>query len=308
MDVNISPSKTEIKLENEQIIFQILEAAVKEAIGMNAFAPAIDFDTEGVPTEITTGDGFTLTKEQKESARRNGGFKPPVFSTNPLFNPFDSHTIPSKINSSEENRYNPNKIENEQELLIEEPSALKIIQVDKNNVVATDLSGDIMIVNIPRARQRIFYENYLNSIRDKKCAIQQELFPKSVTLDHATFTTLISNLNKVEMLGFEVREFGKDCVVVSGTPADFRGGLFSVEECIEEIAHLIETKSEEEFLKKAAMEIVRHTNFSYSERITESEAAAVINQLLCCNDSATAPNGGYCILRIGAAEIAKRMM
>ncbi len=311
MDVNISPSKTEIKLENEQIIFQILEAAVKEAIGMNAFAPAIDFDTEDVPTEITTRDGFTLTKEQKDRAIRGGGFKAPKFSNNPLFNPFDSHTIPSKINAPESGEKSAYPIDNNnfaENSLLEEPQMLSVAQIDKHNVVVTDLSGDIMIVNIPRARQRIFYDNYLNSIKKRECAIQQELFPKTISLDHATFTTLIANLDKVERLGFEVREFGKDCVVVSGVPADFRGGLFSVEECIEEIAHLIEEKNEEEFLHKAAMEVVRHTNFSYSERITESEAKAVINRLLCCSDSATAPTGGYCIVKIGAQEIAKRLM
>ena len=105
MDVNISPSKTEIKLENEQIIFQIIEAAVKEAIGKNAFAPAIDFDTEGVPIEISTGDGFTLTPEEKK-AMREGGLRPPKIDYNPLFNPFDeektekgsSYSVPSSIN------------------------------------------------------------------------------------------------------------------------------------------------------------------------------------------------------------------
>ncbi|MCI1719770.1 MAG: DNA mismatch repair endonuclease MutL [Bacteroidales bacterium] len=77
LDVNIHPSKTEIKFENERVIFEILEASVKEAIGKNAFAPTIDFDNEGVPQEISTKDGFTMSKEEREKFR-TGGFHAPL--------------------------------------------------------------------------------------------------------------------------------------------------------------------------------------------------------------------------------------
>ena len=136
MDVNISPSKTEIKLENEQVIFQIVEAAVKEAIGKNAFAPAIDFDTEGVPIEISTGDGFTLTPEEKKKMQQ-GGFRQPKIDYNPLFNPFEEDrkekasgykTVPSSINQQ----------------LMEAADQRRILQIDKNIVIMADGDGGIL--------------------------------------------------------------------------------------------------------------------------------------------------------------------
>ena len=170
MDVNISPSKTEIKLENEQVIFQIMEAAVKEAIGKNAFAPAIDFDTEGVPLEISNGDGFTLSPEEKKIMQQ-GGFRPPKINYDPLFNPFEEEkkqegssyrNIPSNINSQ----------------LMEEPEERRIIQIDRNLVAVADKDGGLIIFNVARARQRIFYERYLKSLTEKNYTKRQSFFDK----------------------------------------------------------------------------------------------------------------------------------
>ena len=299
MDVNISPSKTEIKLENEQIIFQIIEAAVKEAIGKNAFAPAIDFDTEGVPIEISTGDGFTLTPEEKK-AMREGGLRPPKIDYNPLFNPFDeektekgsSYSVPSSINRQ----------------LEEEPEQRRIIQIDKNLVTLSDGKGGLMIVNIARARQRIFYERYLKSMLNHECQIQEELFPKTVTLDHSSYATLMDNVEKVRLMGFEIRPFGKDCIVVSGTPADFKGEKFSVEDSMEELARYIEEVSETDLFRRAAEDIVRRSNFSYTAEISEREAGAVIDELFLCQESATSPAGGYTFIRLSAEEIKQKML
>ena len=299
MDVNISPSKTEIKLENEQIIFQIIEAAVKEAIGKNAFAPAIDFDTEGVPIEISTGDGFTLTPEEKK-AMREGGLRPPKIDYNPLFNPFDeektekgsSYSVPSSINRQ----------------LEEEPEQRRIIQIDKNLVTLSDGKGGLMIVNIARARQRIFYERYLKSMLNHECQIQEELFPKTVTLDHSSYATLMDNVEKVRLMGFEIRPFGKDCIVVSGTPADFKGEKFSVEDSMEELARYIEEGSETDLFRRAAEDIVRRSNFSYTAEISEREAGAVIDELFLCQESATSPAGGYTFIRLSAEEIKQKML
>ena len=301
MDVNISPSKTEIKLEEEQMIFQILEAAVKEAIGKNAFAPAIDFDTEGVPMEITSGDGFTLDETDKKRVRSGERFKAPSINYDPLFNPFKDKKVEVAGYKTVESSINENLME-------EQTPYRKYIQVGKELVATQDGEGGVMLINIARARERIFYEKYLNSINNKECAIQEELFPKSVTLDHATFKTLMDNKEKVARLGFEIRQFGKDSIVVSGTPADFKGEKFSIEECIEEIAQYLESGDESEFFRKVALEVVRHTSFSYTETISEKEAEAVTESLFKCKESATSPTGGYCVVRIGADEIKKRML
>ena len=118
----------------------------------------------------------------------------------------------------------------------------------------------------------------------------------------------MDNVDKVRSLGFEIRQFGKDCVVVSGTPADFRGEKFSIEECIEEIARYIEEGDSTELFRKAALDIVRHSNFSYTADISVKEASAVIDELMLCKEPTTSPAGGYTFFRLTADEIRKKLL
>ena len=191
---------------------------------------------------------------------------------------------------------------------MEEADQRRILQIDKNIVIMADGDGGILVVNIARARQRIFYERYLRSMQDSSCQIQEELFPKTVTLDHASFATLMDNVDKVRRLGFEIREFGKDCIVVSGTPADFKGEKFSVEDSIEELASYIEEGNQDELFRKAALDIVRRSNFSYTADISEREALTVIDELFLCKEPSTSPAGGYTFFRLGAEEIRHKLL
>ncbi|MBR4806013.1 MAG: hypothetical protein IK042_05880, partial [Bacteroidales bacterium] len=251
--------------------------------------------------EITSGDGFTLDETEKKRVRLGERFKAPSINYDPLFNPFKEKKVETPAYKTVESSINDNLME-------EQAPYRRYLQVGKDLVATQDGEGGVMLINIARARERIFYEKYLNSVMNKECAIQEELFPKSVTLDHATFKTLMDNKEKVAGLGFEIRQFGKDSIVVSGTPADFKGEKFSIEECIEEIAQYLESGDETEFFRKVALEVVRHTNFSYTETISEREAEAVMESLFKCKESATSPTGGYCVVRVGADEIKKRML
>ena len=294
-DVNISPSKTEVKFENEQAIFQILEATVKEAIGKNAFAPVIEFGEDDVPQEISSADGFTLTQEERQAYAARS-FKKPEISYDPLFNPF--------------------KIEKEETL--NEPEGkpyglFEFLNLGDNLVAVNNPKGEgIMVVDIVRAKERIFYENYIKTVSASKVAIQEELFPRSVSLDHAKCSALIDNAEYVKSLGFEIRAFGKDSIVVGGTPSNFNGEKFSVEDCIEEIADLIlqnkNTAPEAINPKEIALMVVRFANFTPQVAPSQSYVTELVKQLLNCSDPAVCPTGGYCFTIISSKQIKERLL
>src|SRR5574344_912679 len=315
-DVNIHPSKTEIKFENERVIFEILEAAVKEAIGKNAFAPTIDFDNEGVPQEISSKDGFTMSKEEREKYRA-GAMRAPQENYNPLFNPFEQDAG-SRIGK---NRAGTVGIQDNitANQIIGEGEGRKFLQI-KGEFLVTPSDEGLLLIDIKRARGKILYENYLKTLVNAKPAVQEELFPKTVDLDHASFSVLMNNAEKLKDLGFDIREFGKDCIVVYGTPSDFKGEKMNVEDLIAEIA---ETLTEEidtsadgeagengfrrEFKEKIAMEALRHYNCSAQNAMTDAEANALIDALLSCKDPAIYPLGGYCITTISTDELKKKL-
>jgi DNA mismatch repair protein MutL len=315
-DVNIHPSKTEIKFENERVIFEILEAAVKEAIGKNAFAPTIDFDNEGVPQEISSKDGFTMSKEEREKYRA-GAMRAPQENYNPLFNPFEPDAY-GKSNKNEKGTVGiqDNITANQ---IIREGEGRKFLQI-KGEFLVTPSDEGLLLIDIKRARGKILYENYLKTLVNAKPAIQEELFPKTVDLDHASFSVLMNNAEKLKDLGFDIREFGKDCIVVYGTPSDFKGEKFNVEDLISEIAETLTEETDtsaneeagengfkKEFKEKIAMEALRHYNCSAQNAMTDAEANALIETLLSCKNSAIYPLGGYCITTITAEELKKKL-
>lgn len=292
-DINISPSKTEAKFENEQAIFQILESTVKEAIGKNAFADAIEFGDDSVPREISSADGFTLTPEEEKKLREKS-FPKPRISYDPLFNPFKQDY----------------KIEQEREVYQIE----QFISLEDNLVAIANPKGDgVMILDIVRAKQKIFFDNYLNNLNKGSVAIQEELFPKSVSLNHPEYKALMDNVEILKKIGFEIRSFGKDCIVVSGTPSNFSGEKFSVEECIEEIAYNLVKNGGSELSKvlnneQMALKVTAHTNFTPTISITQSYVNELVKQLLNLENSAICPRGGYCYTIISNEQLKKSLL
>lgn len=299
-DVNIHPSKTEIKFENEQVIFEILKAAVKEAIGKNAFVPTIEFGSDGVPQEISSADGFTMSKEEREKFRASGMHAPHV-DYDPLFNPFNIN------GSNNAGRGTCGAVGNGN---IEEGENKKVLQI-KGDFLAAPSDEGLMIVNIPRARTRIFYEKYLNSIINSEPVIQEELFPKTADMDAASFSVLMNNTENLKKMGFDIRQFGKNCILVYGTPADFKGEKVEIENLMTELAEEMAAGNlnlNEKFKEKIALELVRHSDFSVKKALTDKEADVLINSLLECKEPAVSPLGGYCIATITAEELKKKLL
>lgn len=303
-DVNIHPAKTEIKFENERIIFDILEAAVKESIGKSAFAPAIDFDNEGVPQEISSADGFNISKEYKKDFS-NGRIAPPKINYDPLFNPFDKN---GSATSGKTNSYE-SRIGKDENLLGENSKA-SVFRFGQGFLAAPSDNG-IMIVNIRRAKAKIIYERYLDSLVHTKPAIQEELFPQTVNLDPASYSVIVKNTEQLKNLGFDIRPFGEDCVVLYGTPSDVGKERIAAEDCVMELAHLLtdeENTAVADFRKKVALNVAKHSAACPSSAMTDAEAEALISSLLKCNHAAVSPLGGYCFTVITADELKKRLL
>ncbi len=292
-DVNISPSKSEVKFENEQAIFQILEATVKEAIGRNAFVPVIEFANPDVPHEISSADGFTITPQEREAYSKRS-FKKPEIIYDPLFNPFKK---------------------DDEHIFEREPSydLSQFLNLGDGLIAINNPNGEgVMVIDIVRAKQRIFYENYIKTISGANIAIQEELFPKSLSLENAKYTVLVENSDYLKSIGFEIRPFGKNSIVVSGTPSNFNGEKFSVEDCLEEIAELLlqNTSSSPDAInpESIALKVLRYTNFTPQVEPSQSFVNELVRQLLKCSSAAVCPLGGYCFTVISKEQIYKQLL
>lgn len=294
VDVNIHPAKTEVKFENESMIFEIVIAAVREALGKNSFIPSIDFDTEGaIDIPYATRDNT-----------RNSYVAPPKIDFDPLFNPFHESSFEK---DGLEPIITPNQ---EYGRLFEERGAASETKllVLQNKYIATKAKSGLLLINIQRAQERILYERYLESIAEKQPITQQTLFPQSIKLSHDDYLTLNENLPVCENLGFDIRDFGNDTIVVYGLPDGFSADESQVKISIDNLIYSI--KEEEYWIDnktKIAADLAKSAANGANKALNHEEAQMLVDQLFACRESSTAPDGRKCMTILTIDELDKRL-
>ena len=244
IDVNIHPTKTEIKFENEQAIWQILSAAVKESLGKFNAVPSIDFDTEGMP-DIPAFEHFPYTDIQMPKTSYNPSYNP--FDMNPssptsysrqdvkgwdqLYEGLEHHSsVPSTFPYSDDGDYfveQPSEKSestlygHSQESSLAETSSLYYQY--KGRFILTSVKSGLMVIDQQRAHIRILYDRYLAQITSRKGASQGLLFPDIVQFSVSEMPILESIMEDLSYLGFELTDLGGGSYAINGVPAGIEG-------------------------------------------------------------------------------------
>ena len=244
IDVNIHPTKTEIKFENEQAIWQILSAAVKESLGKFNAVPSIDFDTEGMP-DIPAFEHSLYTDIQMPKTSYNPSYNP--FDMNPssptsysrqdvkgwdqLYEGLEHHSsVPSTFPYSDDGDYfveQPSEKSestlygHSQESSLAETSSLYYQY--KGRFILTSVKSGLMVIDQQRAHIRILYDRYLAQITSRKGASQGLLFPDIVQFSVSEMPILESIMEDLSYLGFELTDLGGGSYAINGVPAGIEG-------------------------------------------------------------------------------------
>ena len=276
VDVNIHPAKTEVKFEDEQIVFDIIKAAVREALGRNAFTPSIDFDMKGAP-EIPVG--------------RGGYVAPPKIDYDPLFDPFEQEGRMARPKVDENPPATP--VEGYGGLFREEPEQMRqSLILFRGKYVIVPAEEGLCVINVTRARERIFYERYLECVAEEQPVIQHSLFPVTMKLQQADYLTLMEDPDRLASLGFDIRDFGDSSVVVYGLPDGFPGDAESVREAIDGIISLLrEEDPADDYNSFVAAKMARSAAGMQKEPLTEAGARLLTSQLWACRYPSVTADG-----------------
>ena len=300
IDVNIHPVKTEIKFENEQAIWQILTAAVKEAIGLFNNVPSIDFDIQGKP-DIPLFDG------------QNGTSAPSV-KYNPQYNPFtSSKSRPSSSSVNHwEDLYEGLETQSQEETNlfdgeIEDQSGNDLISdvspvhyQYKGKYIMTAVKSGLMIIDQHRAHVRMLFEKYLGILNNHQGTSQKVLFPEVFQLSASEQVVLKRVWEELTYLGFEITDMGNGNYAIVAVPSD------AIDTNVVSLMHdMLNTASEngasvkDEINRVVALTLARNTAIPYGQVLNNDEMDNIVNGLFACSNMNFSPEGRniLCILK-----------
>ena len=296
IDINVHPTKTEIKYQDEKAIYAIIRSAVKRSLGKYNISPTLDFNQE-------TGFSQMITPKAQQD------IVPPQISFDPHFNPFseakNEREIPFLRNSGEERKnvsknwgslYEIVQPEAKQEKF--ELSGNRNLEIENQNIQSTgkqifqlhnrfiisQIKSGFMLIDQQSAHERILYERFSKQLESRQGASQQSLFPQTVTLNSGDFELVKDLLPDIQSLGFQIREFGKNTVIIEGVPADIGTNISEVEM----LEHLIEGfKNNQSALKlnkrdSLARALARNTSIKSGLSLSSEEMNILIDELFAC--------------------------
>ncbi len=306
IDINIHPTKTEIKFEDERSIWQILMASVREALGRFNILPSLDFENETL-IEIPVSKSMDQIPE------------PPVIRINPGYNPFDtdesfSHKSGLIERFERENTANWEKLYSalEKGENIPEPVAAasetgrKFFQI-KNKYLVCPVKSGLMLIDQKRAHERILYEKFLECLSNNRSVSQSELFPVTAELNPADILILKEIENDLKILGFSIGFTGRNKITVKGRPSGSESSdpVRTLEILIEEFRN---TQADPSVgaREKLAAAMAGASAIPYGKTLTQSEMEDLFDSLFACPAPNYSPKGKSIVIIITLEDLDKK--
>ena len=338
VDVNVSPTKTEIKFQNESIVFQIIYACVKETLGRNSFGASLDFESEGSIDIPIIGDGFAAYRDANPLTFGGG---------NPNFNPFDPDSslppssstpsgnvsgqfFPDSGSSSggssgggaglgagasgasgggQAGRYQdyPPRMGKDQSYgVLFESKCMSNTLVLHKRFILTPVASGLMLVNCRRAFERILYERMLKALSSNNHVSQKALFPVQVQIGVQERLILEGASETLERLGFDITPFGTDSVVVNAVPEGMSCEESKVRTMLDDIVAVLSEPGsglQEVLNQRMAARFAALGAASFEIGSEPMAPRRLIDTLFACENAELTPGGRKIVAIVGIDEI-----
>lgn len=311
IDINIHPTKTEVKFTDDKAVYMLLVSSIKRALGKANVGPSLDFDSEMSLNIDAQSENRILTQ--------------PKVSYNQNYNPFNSSTTSSNETSLQkankehwETMFDGFKntqvnteivTKNSQQNVLEELKSeavnFNFFQLNQKYIITT-YNKNVLIVDQQRAHERIVYEHYLKTKKETKIASQQLLFPEQIELSANDFVLMKELTEEFKTLGFDFEVFGKNSIVINGTPSDLKD--FKIVQTIEGILETFKLNTIDAKIEKhdnLCRAIAYNTCIKYGKQLVEEEMRLILEHLINCENPLYTASGKSIMMEVDYLDIEK---
>lgn len=324
IDVNVHPTKQEIKFDDERLVYNYLRVAVRHALGSHSITPSLDFDQDNnrsiVPPMMPRQDSFTIkTVPSSFSTPRNedsvySGEEAKRQSDNlrnweKLYEGLDEF-IPAPPDSG------PQTLTIESEWGSDSPlddAAQSFSRRHKEpyqihaTYIVSHIKSGFLLIDQQAAHERILYEQYLSVLGRQSASTQHQLFPRTVALPPADSVLLKEILPQINLLGFDIQEFGQNTFVINGLPAELAGKkdeLAVLETLLEQFRQ--NTALQLDAKENLARSMARSAAIRRGAPLNTQEMQSLIDRLFACEMPYKSPAGRMCFLTFELDDLARR--
>ncbi len=319
IDVNVHPTKQEIKFEDERLIYNYLKATIRHGLGRASIMPTIDFESdnpfspsrthlrapmtlessgEALPSKMNsdtprTRDDRPRDDRGSEAQRHASNLRNWEMLYDDLGMDVDTDTgeiLQSRMGREEDEEVPPTQGRAPYQL--------------HHRYLVSALKNGWLLVDQQSAHERILYEDFLGNLRDKPATTQQSLFPQTLDLAHADAELMASLLPELRQLGFDLEAFGGGSFIVRGIPAELagrHGELELLERLLEQYKNNVDFQSHGH--ERLARLLARTAAIKRGTALDEAEMRSLIDRLFGCGNPRTAPNGRKCYVKYALDEV-----
>lgn len=325
IDVNIHPTKTEIKFENEQPIWQILMAATREALAKSSAIPTIDFDVEDAIDIPVYNPVKEAAPYKAPCVQVNSGYNPfetssykkPEFDWSKLYNDFEGDRNAIRQGAELTGSFlAPDLSEpaiEADEVVVQDTSGSLFNDVSnpcyqyKGKYIITSLKSGLALIDQHRAHVRILFDQYITNIRQQRGASQQVLFPEIVEFTAGEATVLPTLLKDMRFIGFDLTNLGNNSYAINGLPAGVEN-LDPVSLIRNMVDRVIDTGCEvhEEICDSLALSLAKAAAIRPGKILSGEEMDNLLASLFSCQESNLTPDGKTIISKLTDEELEKR--
>ena len=304
IDINIHPTKTEVKFDDEKAVYAILRATVKHSLGQYNVAPVLDFNRDA---SLDTPYNFSK-QESKPSS--------PKITVDPSFNPFSGNT--NSIHKTSYQHVNEksnweslyvttDKAEQQGELFDQGVTyqSNKTIQIQRKYLLSSIKSG-VVLIHQSLAHQRVLYEEFLNSSLLDEVHSQQLLFPITISFSSPEIEMIYTLKSELENVGFCFDEFTKESITIKGTPMSISESMISkvLEELLENVNADIPDMNFKP-LEIMASSFAKSIAIRTGHILSQKEQENLVNSLFSCKEPSISPSGKSIFKTLTLQEVDK---